>query len=196
MMAHYISMFTTFLPGISASMIVMALAFLLSRGLRRLIDALHASKHLPEVMAHRLQVFRRRAILIVTALILLQALGVFGDAWALISASLTALAIGFVAAWSVLSNVTAALLVLTFRPFRIGDTLELLELGGSGIGGCVVDMNLMYTTLSVPQTESESETEQADGPQFICIPNNLLFQKIIRTRSPHERGSKASFFSQ
>ena len=189
---HDTKMFTTFLPGLSLSVIIILSALLLSHGLRRFIDALHETKHLPEIMTQRLQVFRRWTILILTLLFVLQALGVFGDAWALISACLTAVAIGFVAAWSVLSNATAALLVLTFRPFRIGDTLELLEFNGTGIGGCVIDMNLMYTTLSTQ--ESDPETGQPTVSRFICIPNNLLFQKVIRTSYFQERGSKTTFF--
>ena len=65
------------------------------------------------------------------------------------------LAVGFVAAWSVLSNATAALLVLTFRPFRLGDIVELVEPGGCAIGGRVIDMNLIFTTLSVEPDSAE-----------------------------------------
>ena len=90
-----------------------------------------------------------------------------------------------------LSNATAALLILTFRPFRIGDTVELVEPNGTAIGGRVVDMNLMYTTLSV----QPAEAEKPEPYQYLHIPNNLFFQKMLRTRSSHERGSKATFFA-
>jgi small-conductance mechanosensitive channel len=191
-MPDYLKVLASFAHELAAGVIIVTAALLLSRVLRRLIDRLHKSKHLALTMARRLQTFRRWTILVVAVLILMQALGVFGSAWSLISASLAALALGFVAAWSVLSNATAALLVLTFRPFRLGDTVELVEPGGTAIGGRVVDMNLMYTTLSVQSADGE----QADGTQFLHIPNSLFFQKILRTRSSHERGSKGTFFSQ
>ncbi|MBE0622417.1 MAG: mechanosensitive ion channel family protein [Burkholderiales bacterium] len=172
-------------------MIIIVVALLLSRMLRRLIVRLHESEHLAPIMARRLQTFRRWTILVVTILILMQAFGVFGNAWALISTGLAAMALGFVAAWSMLSNATAALLLLTFRPFRLGDTVELVEPAGTGVGGRVVDINLMYTILSVPPAEKEP----TEAPQLLHIPNNLFFQKIVRTRSTHTRGSKASFFT-
>ncbi|MFH1602988.1 MAG: mechanosensitive ion channel domain-containing protein [Pseudomonadota bacterium] len=190
-MSEYLKLLVTFAHEITAGLIIVAVALLLSRVLRRLIDTMYKSKHLAPIMARRLQTFRRWAILVVTVLILMQAVGVFGNAWALISAGLAAMAIGFVAAWSMLSNATAALLVLTFRPFRVGDIVELVEPSGTAIGGRVVDMNLMYTTLSV----QPAEAEQTDAPQLLHIPNNLFFQKVLRTRSSHERGSKATFFS-
>jgi len=191
-MSDYLKMFSTFAHEFAAGVIIVAAALLLSRVLRRLIDKLHESRHLAPIMARRLQTFRRWTILLVTVLILMQALGVFGNAWALISAGLAAVAVGFVAAWSILSNATAALLVLTFRPFRVGDMVELLEPNGAAIGGRVVDMNLMYTTLSV----QSAEAEQPVAPQLLHVPNNLFFQRVLRTRSSHERGSKVTFFSQ
>lgn len=175
-----------------AALIIVAVALTLSRILRKLIDRLRDSKHLAPVMAGRLQTFRRWTIVLLTVLILMQAVGLFSSAWALISAGLAAVALGFVAAWSMLSNATAALLILTFRPFRQGETVELVEPNGTAIGGRVIDINLMFTTLSVLQEEQP----QAEAPQYLHIPNNLFFQKMLRTRSSHERGSKATFFSQ
>ena len=171
--------------------IIVGAALLISIILRRLIDRLRVSNHLAPVMARRLHTFRRWSLIVLTVLVLMQVLGIFGNAWALISAGLAAVALGFVAAWSMLSNATAALLILTFRPFRVGDAVDLLEPKGEGMGGTVVDMNLMFVTLRVEPAEADREKP----PQFLHIPNNLFFQKIVRTRSTHERGSKASFFS-
>jgi len=125
-------------------------------------------------------------------LLVMQTVGIFDSAWAVISATLAALAIGFVAAWSVLSNVTAALLVLTFRPFRIGDSVELVDLGGDSLGGRVVDMNLMFTTLVTQGAEAKTDA----GPEFLQIPNNLFFQKILRTRPSAKTGNDATFFAR
>jgi small-conductance mechanosensitive channel len=196
-MPDYMKTLSLFGHELGASLVIVICALLLSRVLRRLIVTLRVSGHLAPVMAGRLQTFRRWTILILTMLLLMQVLGVFGSAWALISASIAALALGFVAAWSMLSNATAALLILTFRPFRIGDTVELLEPNGSGVGGRVVDMTLMYTTLSVVMTAEElQEQTSQEPPQYLHIPNNLFFQKILRTRSSYARGSKATFFSK
>lgn len=168
-------------------------AWLLSRVLRRLIITLHESSHLTPVMTRRLQNFRRWTISVVTLLVLMQTFGIFGNAWGFITTALAAIALGFVAVWSLFSNATAALIILAFRPFRIGDEVELVEPAGGAIGGRVVDMNLMYTTLR--------EEPSADAPNgnaavsFLRIPNNLIFQKVLRTRPAGTHDSKASFFS-
>lgn len=191
-MSDYMQMLIPFADEAASALIIIGAALVLASIVRRLINKLRDSNNLSPIMARRLQSFRRWTILLLTVLLLMQALGVFGSAWGLISAGLAAVAIGFVAAWSMLSNATAALLVLTFRPFRVGDTVELIEPNGTAIGGRVVDMNLMYTTLSVQL----HEVERAEAPQFLCIPNNLFFQKILRTRSSHERCSRTAFFSR
>lgn len=190
-MLQFLSAYASKTDEFVAALVIVAGALLLSLFLRRLINRLCRSQYMAPIMAGRLQTFLRLTIFSVTVLILMQVLGLFNSAWAMISAALAAVAIGFIAAWSMLSNATAALLVLTFRPFRLGDMVELLETNGTGVGGRVIDINLMYTTLSVPSDEEEENSP----PQLLQIPNNLFFQKILRTRSAHEPDSKASFFS-
>lgn len=191
-MSDYAKMLAPFADEAGMALTIIVVALLLSVAFRRLINSMRDSRHLAPVMARRLQTFQRWTILSLTVLVLMQVLGVFGSAWGLISAALAALAVGFVASWSMLSNMTAALLILTFRPFRVGDTVELIEPSGAAIGGRVVDMSLMYTTLSVEPADGED----AATPRFLCIPNNLFFQKALRTRPAHGRGSEAAFFVQ
>jgi len=189
-MSEFQQMLAPIASEVASGAIIVGAALLISIILRRLIDRLRDSNHLAPLMARRLHTFRRWTLIVLTVLVLMQVLGIFGSAWALISAGLAAVALGFVAAWSMLSNATAALLILTFRPFRVGDTVELIEPKGEGVGGTVIDMNLMFVTLHVAPVEGD----KLATPQFLQIPNNLFFQKIVRTRSTHERGSKASFF--
>jgi small-conductance mechanosensitive channel len=120
-------------------------------------------------MALRLRLAARWLLVGGTVLIVLQQLGVFRQAWAVLSAVVAALAVAFVASWSVLSNVTTALLLLIYRPFRVGDQVELLEPDGRvGVAGRVVDLNLFYTTL----------VEVGDAA--VRIPNNAFVQKYCR----------------
>lgn len=191
-MPEYLLMLKTFARELGVGFTVVLAAFLLSRILRRLIDKLRDTKNLSLSLANRLQTVRQRIILLVTLLILMQVLGVFDNAWAFISAGIAAVALGFVAAWSILSNTTAALLIMTFRPFRMGDTLELLDPTGAPIGGCVLDMNLMYTTLSVPPDEGDTGTHR----RVLRVPNNLFFQRVLRLRTSHDHDSTATFFSE
>ena len=82
---------------------------------------------------------------------------------------LALIGIGFVAVWSTLSNVLCTLLLLTVRPFRIGDELELPP---DPFKGRVVDLNLFFTTL------------QAEDGRLVQVPNNMFFQRaIVRRRA-------------
>ncbi len=222
-MPDLIALFTKFVYEILGVLVVLLVALLVSLTLKRLINMMRERKHVSAMIANRLHTVRRWVIVVLAVLVILEALGIFRGAWALISTALAALALGFVAAWSVLSNATAALLILTFRPFRIGDEIELLEpSNGFPIGGRVLDMNLLYTTLVVvpamdavaraatmattgaqePETTDnlvaaqEPDAEPERPPQLVRVPNNLVFQRPLRTRSAHAPDSKAPFFSR
>lgn len=89
------------------------------------------------------------------------------DFFAALGGLLALIGIGFVAVWSTLSNVLCTLLLLTVRPFRVGDELELVP---DPIRGRVVDLNLFFTTL------------QAEDGRLIQLPNNLFFQRVVVRR--------------
>ena len=184
-------MLKSFARELGAGVIVVLAAFLISRLLRRVIYTLRESRSLSNNMAQRLQTFRQRVMVVVTLLVLMQVAGVFDNAWAFISTALLTVALGFVAAWSILSNATSALLVLILRPFRIGDTVELMDPTGEPMGGQVMDMNLMFTTLTQPPVEGDVD----ERPVVLNVPNNLFFQRVLRTSSRHQPDSRAAFFS-
>jgi small-conductance mechanosensitive channel len=85
--------------------------------------------------------------------------------WALLVSVAAIIGVGFLATWAMVSNVTASLLLAVWRPFRLGDTVELLP---ENLKGRAVDRNLMFTVL------------REDGGSLLQIPNNLFFQKIFR----------------
>jgi small-conductance mechanosensitive channel len=89
-----------------------------------------------------------------------------------ISAVAVMFAVGFVAAWSILSNVLSALLLLLFPPFRFGDEIEFREPDKElGIRGTVIGLSLFFTTL-------ESNPDNGDGKKLIKIPNTMFFQRV------------------
>ena len=82
-------------------------------------------------------------------------------------------AVAFFAIWSVLSNMFCALLIFTMGPFRIGDTVEVIESADKpGVKGRVIAINLFYTTL-------QDLSEEAVGA-VLQVPNSLFFQKSVR----------------
>lgn len=110
----------------------------------------------------------------ITILFVLDRLGVSGTVlWTVFTGFTAVAAVAFFAAWSVLSNVCCAVLIVMTRPFSLYDYIEILENGEKpGLKGQVVDINLIYTTLR------ERHTHGVDT--VLQVPNNLFFQKPVR----------------
>lgn len=86
--------------------------------------------------------------------------------WSTLVAALSLVAIGFVAMWSILSHMLASILIVVFRPFEVGDRIEVV--GDDPLVGEVVDLNPVYTTL------------RAEDGGTLQVPNNLFFQKAVK----------------
>ena len=107
-------------------------------------------------------------------LLILDRLGVSATVlWTALTGFAAVAAVAFFAAWSVLSNIFCTLLILTVRPFRLFDQIEVLENGEKpGLKGRVIDINLIYTTLQeIPAEQTET---------VLRVPNSLFFQRTIR----------------
>lgn len=133
----------------------------------RAVGRLAAARFMAPNTATRLKVLSKWSLYPISFLLVLQATGAMGQAWAIVSATVAALAVGFFATWSILSNLTAAVILLIFRPFRIGDEVELYEADKVLAQGKVLDLNLVYTTLAWGNTVNR-------------IPNNLFLQRVVR----------------
>ena len=157
------------------SIIFLGLGMLLYAVLSKALGRLHHSKWLTVRMEARLRFVLRAIFTLSLTLGVLQQAGLFDNAWALLSTIIAAIALGFIATWSVLSNGVCALLILLYQPFEVGDEIELLDSPKEpkGLRGRAHDLNLMYTTVI------QSGEEQA----ALKIPNNLFFQKILRNHS-------------
>jgi small-conductance mechanosensitive channel len=116
-------------------------------------------------------------IILVAVLLVLKSLGVSAKVlWSATTGFLAVAAVAFFAAWSVLSNTFCALLLLTTRPFRVGDHVEVLENGEKpGLRGTVTAINLIYTTLT--------ENEPGQASSVLQVPNSLFFQRVVRRTS-------------
>lgn len=112
----------------------------------------------------------------VALLLVLQQIGIpINSVWTVISAVVAMVAIGFVAVWSVLSNLLCTVMLIIFQPFRVGDEIEIVDPAmTSGIAGTVRNINLMFTTLRSTIDQAIIDTQ---------VPNNLFFQKLIRRKT-------------
>ena len=90
--------------------------------------------------------------------------------WTTFVGLLAVIGVGLLATWTMASNVTARFFIWFWQPVRLGQRIEIFP---ENLCGRVTEENLMFT-----------ELRQDDG-HVIVIPNNLLFQRVIR-RSPED----------
>jgi len=154
---------------------IIALAWVLYRLGKRLLD--RASEHydLPPELMLPLRAVCRWVLAASASLLILERLGVSATVlWTAFTGFAAVGTIAFFAAWSVLSNLFCALLILLMRPFRLGDLIEILDTADKpGARGRVIDINMLYVTLQ------DSDAPE-DAPNLLQIPNALIFQRIIR----------------
>lgn len=163
--------------GVSLLIILVGIVlYLLSH---RALRGLHQRELLPGPLFLILKNTMRWLVLLAVLVMVLQNLGI--KVSTIITALLTIagmIAIGFIAVWSVLSNILCSFLLLAFRNFNIGDEIEIIEPVGSkdgGLRGTVSGFNVIYTTL----TEA---AEEGELPFQTQVPNNIFFQKSLRRR--------------
>ena len=168
----FISHYTEpFIQSFLAVLLGLFIHFLICRALNRLTNRGYLDYRLRKFLGNILK-------WIVIAVVSLLILGFFGlsvgTLWAALSGILALVALGFVAVWSVLSNVLCSVLLIIFPPFRIGDYIEVQEPSSDfNVKGIVSNMNMLFTTL---ETRSEEDVIE----NIVRIPNNIFFQKYTR----------------
>jgi small-conductance mechanosensitive channel len=95
-----------------------------------------------------------------------------GGLWTLLVSAATIVGVGFLATWTMVSNITASFFIAFWRPFHLGDTIELLP---DNCSGRVIDNNLMFIVV------------RENNGSVIKIPNNLFFQKMFRVTGSSNR---------
>lgn len=130
----------------------------------RALDALAKHRQFEPMTFRPIRTLLKWLCIVLLASLLLKRFGF--DLLTPLSTVLALVAVGFVAVWSVISNFLCTFLLIIFRPFRVGEFIELL--GGDGARGRVTELTNTHTVL-----------EDDDGSIY-CIPNNLFFQKPIK----------------
>jgi small-conductance mechanosensitive channel len=85
--------------------------------------------------------------------------------WAVLVSVATLIDVGFLAGWTIVSNITASFFLTLWHPFHLGEVVEVLL---ESLKGRVIDRNLMFTVL-----REEHRTT-------LHVPTNFFFQKIFR----------------
>lgn len=153
---------------LAQSILLVGAALGLFFGLRGRMESLARLVHLPAFAFKPIRIVLRYLILAAGLLLML---GIWGfpvnAVMAVLGTMLGLVAIGFVALWSVLSNFLCTFVLIMFRPFAVGDTLEI---PADNVKGRVSDLSLVFTTLEVQPGET------------VIVPNNTFFQKIFKRR--------------
>ena len=156
-------------------LLIILLAWLAQRILTRAISRLGSRYSLlPVEVLQPLRGLVRWLIMGSALLMVLERLGVSATVlWTALTGFTAVAAVAFFAIWSVLSNMFCALLIFTMGPFRLGDTVEVIESADKpGVKGKVISINLFYTTL-------QDLSEEAVGA-VLQVPNSLFFQRSVR----------------
>lgn len=89
-----------------------------------------------------------------------------------IASILTVVGVGLFATWSIVSNITASVILFFFFPFKIGSKVKIVD-GDNSAEGEVIDLSLFSIQI-----------KRLDG-QYIYYPNNLAIQKsIVHLKNP------------
>ena len=83
------------------------------------------------------------------------------------SSVFTVIGVALFAQWSILSNITASIVIFFTFPARVGDSIKIID-GDNTVEGKIVEIALFHIEL----IDGEGET--------ILYPNNLFMQKPIR----------------
>ncbi|NAY90560.1 mechanosensitive ion channel [Muricauda sp. JGD-17] len=94
-----------------------------------------------------------------------------------LSSILAILGVGFVAQWSILSNLTASVILFFNHPLRLGDRIRVLDKDFDWTGK-VEDLSGFYLFM------------RTDDGRRITIPTNLVIQKGIEILQPEEESSQ------
>ncbi|MCD0247012.1 mechanosensitive ion channel family protein [Xanthomonas melonis] len=153
--------------------LILALAGLVRLLLRQLLRRLCTRYNIPAEMMIGIRRVGSLIISVTALLLVLRILGVSASTlWTAFTGFAAVGAVAFFAAWSVLSNIFCTFLIVTTRPFRLYDHIELLEGGDKpGLKGRVIDINVIYTTL-------EESGDHAGS--VLQVPNSLFFQRTTR----------------
>jgi len=169
---HHISMIAML---VTVGLVIGALAVtaLLKRPLQDALRRLAFRLRLPYETVQTITRALIGALWIIVAMLVLQVWGVsVGGLWTLMVSAATVVGVGFLATWTMISNITASFFIAFWRPFHLGDTIEIVP---ENLKGRVIDVNLMFVVL------------REGGGSTIQIPNNLFFQKMFRVSGSGDR---------
>ncbi|MFA7446185.1 MAG: mechanosensitive ion channel family protein [Flavobacteriaceae bacterium] len=159
--------FENYNQQIVATLITVVVFFVLRAFFSSIVKKVGKKSELSEARTNLVWKYINMLISTLTIVALVTIWGVGGeDIFLVISSVLTIIGVAFFAQWSILSNVTAGIILFFSFPFKIGDRIRIMD-KDFPVEAEIEDIKSFYTLLKT-----------ADGEE-IAFPNNLLLQKGI-----------------
>jgi small conductance mechanosensitive channel len=160
---------TYFLQVVLPALIAIVIGVIVERILASLVSRFGKRRGVDPSHIHLIKLTIRWLIIIVLVIVVA---GIFGigaqSIWISLAAFIAMMVVGFFAAWSILSNLLAFLIIMVVRPFRIGNRVVVMP---ENIAGEIIDMNLLYHKL---------KSEEGDE---ILVPNVTFITKFVSVSS-------------
>ncbi|MDO4782491.1 MAG: mechanosensitive ion channel [Capnocytophaga felis] len=164
-------LYTNFFPTYGNQIIATLVAVIVFTGVRFTIETIirkfSKKSNLSEARTVLVKRYIDYLIFILFAVMLISIWGIEREKLLLfISSVLTVIGVAFFAQWSILSNITAGIIVFFSFPFKIGDKIKFVD-KEFPVEGEIISIKSFYTLVR------NSEDEE------VLLPNNLLLQKGI-----------------
>jgi small-conductance mechanosensitive channel len=119
-------------------------------------------------------------VLMISALLLIWGLNI-REIGLILSSVFAVIGVALFASWSILSNITAGVILFFSLPFKIGDRIRIVDKEFEGNNVFLIEDIRAY---HVHLRNSESE--------LVTYPNNLFLQKAVTLLSPEDRDTEGS----
>ena len=150
------------------STLVLILVFFILRFLIIKTIKQYATKN--ESLEHRTNLIIKYVNILLNLLVFITIVIIWGvkkdQLFLFISSTFTVVGVAAFAQWSLLSNITAGIILFFSFPFKIGDHIKILD-KDYPISGEIIDIKAFYVLL------------KTDDNEIVTYPNNLLMQKGI-----------------
>jgi len=167
-----------------SAVILIVLAIIVSHSLEKTIKIIGEKR---QVARDRVFYIQKTLQLFVFITVILGLALVFGVSYAqfgfVVSSVFAVVGIALFAQWSILSNVTASIIIFFFFPYRVGDRISIVE-DKEKLEGEIIEITLFH--LLIRKTDNS----------ILSYPNSMVFQKPItiepkarkrRLEEPHDK---------
>lgn len=147
---------------------ILLIGYVLTKwSLANLLRRLGQAKKVPDIRVKNVTRYFQLVLLLTVLVLMMMVWGVdYRGLLVFASSALAVIGVALVAQWSILSNITAGVIVFFSFPARIGDTIEIID-GATKMKGTITEINLFQVIL-------EDEKGQA-----VAYPNNLILQRPV-----------------